>query len=94
MKHQQKGYFEPQKKIFRLIKIFLCFLVIIFVLEIWVSNRLSTYGKQIQDIKQIQTKLILENQVLENSIAQNMSLSKIEQMAVALGFSPIVALAW
>ncbi|MDO8638899.1 MAG: hypothetical protein Q7R43_04955 [Candidatus Daviesbacteria bacterium] len=87
MKHQQKGDFNPQKKVFRLIKIFLGILVVVFVLEIWVANRLATNGKQIQDIKQAQANLILENQILENSIAQNMSLSIIEQRAGKLGFS-------
>lgn len=62
--------------------------MIVFILEIWVSNRLSTNGKQIQDIKKIQANLILENQILENSIAQNMSLGIIEQRAGSLGFSP------
>lgn len=88
MKHQQKNDFGHQKKVFRLIKIFFCFLIVVFVLEIWVSNRLSTNGRQIQDIKKIQADLILENQILENSIAQNMSLGIIEQRAKSLGFFP------
>lgn len=94
MKQKQKDESGSQKKIFRLIKIFGCFLIIVFVIEIWVVNRLSTNGQQIEDIKQIQTNLILENQILENSIAQNMSLHIIEQRAGMLGFSSAVALAW
>lgn len=94
MKHQQKDDSGQQKRVFRLIKIFLGLLIIIFVLEIWIANRLSTYGKQIQDIKIMQADLILENQILENSIAQNMAFSKIEQRAKSLGFSSTVALTW
>lgn len=94
MKQQRKDDNGSQKRIFKLIKFFLCFLIIVFVIEIWVANRLSTYGKQIQDLKQMQTNLILENQILENSIAQNMSLHIIEQRAGMLGFSSAVALVW
>lgn len=92
MKNQQKDDSGQQKKIFRLIKIFLSLLIVVFVLEIWIANRLSTNGQQIQDIKKNQSDLILENQVLENLIAENMSLSKIEQRARNLGFSSTVTL--
>ncbi len=94
MKQKQKEDYNSQKKLFRLIKISIFFLIIVFVIEIWVVNRLSTYGQRIQDIKQTQTNLILENQILENSIAQNMSLHIIEQRAGMLGFSSAVALTW
>lgn len=90
MKHQQKDDSGSQKKIFRLIKIFVGLLIVVFILEIWVANRLATNGKQIQDIKKSQSDLILENQILENLIAQNMSLSKIEQKARNLGFSSTI----
>ena len=86
MKYLQKNEDESQKRVFRLIKIALCLLVLVFILEIWMVNRLSTYGKQIQNIKEAQSELILENQILENSIAQNMSLKKIETEAQNFGF--------
>jgi len=89
MKYLQKNEDESQKRVFRLIKIALCLLVLVFILEIWMVNRLSTYGKQIQNIKEAQGKLILENQILENSVAQNVSLKKIETRVQSFGFHDI-----
>lgn len=86
MKYLQKDENKSQKKIFKLIKISLGLLILVFIVEIWVANRLSTYGEQIQSIKESHARLILENQILENSIAQNQSLELIERKAQFLGF--------
>lgn len=50
-------------------------------------NRLSTYGEKINKIKQAQASLELENQVLENQIAQSASLLNIQEKANQLGFT-------
>lgn len=77
---------SPRKKISKVIKLGVVLLLAIFFLEIWVVNRLSTYGYKIAELKNLQGELELENQILENEISQNSSLTTIEQKAVEFGF--------
>lgn len=78
---------NPRKKVVRIIKISVAvFLVMIFV-EVWMVNRLSTYGHKIQQLKIAQDNLKLENQVLQNQVDQNTSLNTMEKKAQLLGFS-------
>lgn len=84
---------EEAKKTFRrfarLIKLGVGLIIIIFVFEVWMVNRLSTYGHKIEDLKGAQAILELENQILENKIAEEGSLWKMEQKAGFLGFQSI-----
>lgn len=65
-------------------------LVLPFVLlEIWSINRLVTLGVQISTLENTKAALRLENQVLENEIAQKSSLATIESKAKLLGFDKI-----
>lgn len=80
---------QPKKRVLRVLKVVALFLVVVFVLEIWMVNRLSTYGKKIEELKVIEANLQLENQVLENSIAQRASLGQIEEKSTKLGFGSI-----
>lgn len=80
---------QPKKRVFKVLKIAALFLVAVFVLEIWMVNRLSTYGKKIEGLKVVEANLQLENQVLENSIAQGASLGQIENKSTNLGFGGI-----
>lgn len=57
--------------------------------EIWIVNRLSTYGDKIYQLKQAQAALELENQVLSNSIATASSMVMLEKKATQLGFDTI-----
>ncbi|MBI4040022.1 hypothetical protein HY389_01560 [Candidatus Daviesbacteria bacterium] len=85
IKLEEKSSFRS--KLFRYAKIGgVLFLVLLF-LEIWMINRLSTYGEKINKIKQAQASLELENQVLENQIAQSASLLNIQEKANQLGFT-------
>ena len=59
------------------------------VLEIWSVNRLATLGPKINTLEQAKAKLTLENQVLENEIAQKSSLSEVEDQSKQLGFQRI-----
>lgn len=59
------------------------------ILEIWVVNRLSTYGEQLSKLKDAKSSLLIENQVLENQIAQETSLYYVEQNSKNLGFAKI-----
>lgn len=58
------------------------------VVEIWTVNRLATLGQQLSSLDQAKASLTLENQVLENKIAQDSSLQKIESESKDLGLQP------
>ena len=73
----------------RFIKAALVLIIIIFIFEIWVVNRLSTSGYKIEELKKAQAILELENQVLASRIAEESSLWKMEEKALFLGFKNI-----
>lgn len=66
-------------------------LLIIFVvmIEIWVSNRLSTFGEKISGLERTKYSLQLENNYLKNQIAQKKSLMLNEKKSKSLGFTKI-----
>ena len=73
-------------------KVILLFMIIILaltVVEIWAVNRLSTYGEQINKLELTKRSLHLENQVLENEIAEKSSFQDIIVSAKALGFERV-----
>lgn len=55
-------------------------------MQIWVLNRLSTFGEKISQIERNKTSLKMDNQILENQIAQYSALQKIKVQATNLGF--------
>lgn len=73
----------------RLVVLGLVFFLMTLSAEIWIVNRLSTYGDKIYQLKQAQANLELENQVLANSIAEASSMMVLEQKATLLGFNNI-----
>lgn len=77
------------KKIFKFAKIAAVIVIALISLEVLMVNRLSTYGNKIQQLKNSQAGLELENQVLENQIAQNTALNSLEKKANELGFDSI-----
>ncbi|KKR81428.1 MAG: hypothetical protein UU73_C0001G0092 [Candidatus Daviesbacteria bacterium GW2011_GWA1_41_61] len=90
MKHlKQEEERRPRKRVVKFIRLGAVILLAVLFLEIWAVNRLSTYGDKIQDIKSAKMALDLENQVLENQIAQQSSLASIETKAVSLGFTAV-----
>lgn len=84
--HQEN---TKKTKLLRIGKIVFLIFVFILVLEVWMANRLSTYGYKIQQMKQLKSEISLQNQLLENEIAQDSSLSIIEAKANKLGFDTI-----
>ncbi len=66
-------------------------LIIIFVvtLEIWVANRLSTFGENINMLESTKYSIQLENDYLRNQIAQKKSLTMNEKKSHNLGFIKI-----
>lgn len=56
------------------------------ILEIWLVNRLSTYGEQISRLEKTALDLQLENQILKNQIDQKKSIQFVAKQAKDLGF--------
>lgn len=81
---------EPRFYIKRKIVISLV-LVIIFVVtvEIWVANRLSTFGEKINGLEATKYSLQLENDYLKNTIAQKKSLELNQKKSASVGFTKI-----
>ncbi len=79
---------ETKKPWLRKKIIFSLLLVIISLtlVEIWVVNRLSTYGEQISKFESSQALLKTENQLIKNRIAQAASLKETEEKAKLAGF--------
>lgn len=77
---------ESRKKAFKILRFGVVGLFLLLFVEIWISSRLATYGDEIQELKNAQAELKLENQMLENSIAERASLVTLEPQAQALGF--------
>lgn len=71
--------------------LFILFLILILgiILEIWIVNRLSTYGEQISKIENGAAGLRIENQVLKNKLDLKSSLKEIEDRAKEMGFEKI-----
>lgn len=59
------------------------------ILEIWLVNRLSSFGNRMYELKIAVDTIELENQILENELSTKMSLTHISQIAQDLGFISI-----
>ena len=58
-------------------------------IEIWVANRMSTFGENINGLESTKYSLQLENDYLRNQIAQKKSLTLNEKKSQSLGFNKI-----
>ena len=71
-----------------MLKITACLVLIsTVILEIWLINRLASYGEKFNQVKQTQSAIELDNQMLENEISQKSSLSFTQEKANQLGFN-------
>lgn len=66
-------------------------LLIIFVvtIEIWMANRLATFGEKINSLESTKYSLQLENDYIKNQIAQKKSLNLNQKKSWNLGFGKI-----
>lgn len=81
---------EPQLYLKRKLVIALVFVIIFVVtIEIWVTNRLSTFGEKINGLEGTKYSLVLENDYIKNQIAQKKSLNLNEKKSASLGFGKI-----
>lgn len=83
--------FEPeeQKKGFsrRYIALSVICLFVLMLVEIWAGNNVVAYGEKFEKLSTLQKTLNLENQILENEIAEKESLNNIASRSGELGFS-------
>lgn len=83
---KQQADESPKNKYIKFAKFgVIIFLAVIF-LEIWMVNRLSTYGANIQQLKAAQANLQMENQIFKNKLSENSALVNVESKASSLGF--------
>ncbi len=83
--------FISRRKLIIFLGVVLCLGVI---LQIWVMNRMATFGEQLTGIERTRQQLTLENQILENQIAKMSSLQTIKVYAANLGFRPISSITY
>ncbi len=62
-------------------------LFILILSEIWVAHTLAISGVKLQEIKNLQKELTLENQLLRDEIASQSALNKIASQSALLGLT-------
>lgn len=62
-------------------------LITLSLIEIWASNVVIAYGEKYEKLSSTEKNLMIENQILENNIAQSSSLKEIATKSAELGFS-------
>ena len=67
-------------------------LLILTLIEIWVSNEAVAFGEKFEKLSILEKGLKMENQILENEIAKNTSLSSIATKSAQFGFSQAVSI--
>ena len=63
-----------------------CFLILV-IAQIWVNNTVLGFGDRFESISKLKKALEMENQLLENEIADDSSLTNIATKGAELGFS-------
>lgn len=79
--------FEPEENKKKYIFFVAVCLFILILVEIWSSNIVASFGENFASTSQLKQALIMENQILENEIAEYASLSKVASESAKLGFS-------
>lgn len=78
---------EPKSKLpKKVIGLIIFCLFLLTVVEIWTNNTLITYGERYENLSNLSKSLQMENQMLENEIAENSSLQSIASKSAVLGF--------
>lgn len=62
-------------------------LFILTLIEIWASNTVVAFGEKLEKLSALEKNLQMENQILENEIAEVSSLKSVASSSAALGFS-------
>src|SRR3989344_1814059 len=67
----------------------LAVVVTVIVVEIWIANRLSTYGSEIAKLESSAIDLSMENEFLKNKLSQKLSLKNTQDLGKKYGFEKI-----
>lgn len=86
---EEERYLLPKALKRRVLTALVIILLFVVVLEVWATNALVTYGDKVTKMESSIRQLKVENQVLENRVAQKASLNKLKNHAVQLGFEKI-----
>ena len=81
---QDTIYYSKNKRL--ILIVFGAAVIILIVFYIWSVNRLATFGPQIITLQETKYSLQMENEILENQIAELGSLENIEKKAKEYGF--------
>ncbi len=73
----------------KILAVLLVLLFLVSLLEIWLVNRLATYGTEISKMQYSAERLKRENQVLKNQIDEQASLTTSYRKATELGFQGV-----
>ncbi|OGE36979.1 hypothetical protein A3B45_00100 [Candidatus Daviesbacteria bacterium RIFCSPLOWO2_01_FULL_39_12] len=65
------------------------FILTLVILEIWIQNNMVLYGGKLEKISKLEESLEMENQLLENQIATQSSLTSLASKSAELGFSKV-----
>lgn len=65
------------------------FVSALYIVYVSILNQVSEDGLRLQQLETLNKQIMAENQILENQIASEASLSKIEVKAKEMGFVPI-----
>lgn len=83
--------FDPDKEIKKFPRKYIVFIALILVMlvlvEIWVSNTTVAFGERFASISNLKKTLETENQILQNEIAKFSSLYNVATQSSQLGFS-------
>lgn len=84
---------DSQKRFPRkyIILVLICLLSLTLV-EIWASNAAVAFGEKYEKLSSLEKNLKIENQILENDIAENSSLKAVASKSAELGFSPNIGI--
>ena len=63
------------------------FLVVLVLLQIWISHTMITQGSNLKKIENLERQLTQENLILENEIATTSAFLNIATVSASLGFS-------
>lgn len=62
-------------------------ILVLMLAQIWANNNVVTYGEKFEKLSSLTKTLNLENQILENEIAEYEALRNIASKSADLGFS-------
>lgn len=83
--------FEPEEPKKGFPKKYACLIIagffVLMLAEIWASNNVVEYGEKLEKLSLLSKTLTMENQILENEIAEKMSLNHVASKSAELGFS-------